>query len=130
MSSNLGDRYFNSKVTNALLLLESTFVLALALYMIALGFTNDKEWAPYLGVIGMALGGSGALYALAQGIKSGKRWATSPAILANLIALGVAKYQFEAGLYILALPIVVVALFIIVGCIKIIKDGAQGSETK
>ena len=128
MSSNLGDRYFNSKVTNALLLLESTFVLALALYMVALGFTHDKEWAPYLGVIGMALGGSGALYALAQGIKSGKRWATSPAILANLIALGVAKYQFEAGLYILAVPLVIVAVLIIVGCIKIIKDGAQGSS--
>jgi hypothetical protein len=129
MSSNLGDRYFNSKVTNALLLLESTFVLALALYMIALGFTHDKEWAPYLGVIGMALGGSGALYALAQGIKRGKRWATSPSILANLIALGVAKYQFEAGLYILAVPLVIVAVLIILGCLKIIKDGAQGSST-
>ena len=111
-----------------LLLLESTFVLALALYMIALGFTHDKEWAPYLCVIGMALAGSGALYALAQGIKSGKRWATSPAILANLIALGVAKYQFEAGLYILAVPLVIVAVLIILGCIKIIKDGAQGSS--
>jgi hypothetical protein len=130
MRSNLGDRYFNSKVTNALLLLESTFVLALALYMIALGFTHDKEWAPYLGVIGMALGGSGALYALAQGIKSGKRWATSPAILANLIALGVAKYQFEAGLYILAAPMVIVALLIIAGCIKIIKDGAEDSVSE
>ena len=95
--------------------------------MIALGFTHDKEWAPYLGVVGMALAGSGALYALARGVKEGKRWATSPTILANLIALGVAKYQFEAGLYILALPIVVVALFIIVGSIKIIKDGAQES---
>ena len=98
--------------------------------MIALGFTHDKEWAPYLGVIGMALMGSGGLFALARGVKEGKRWATSPAILANLIALGVAKYQFEAGLYILAVPIVVVALFIIVGCIKIIKDGAQGSTTE
>jgi hypothetical protein len=128
MSSNLGDRYFNSKVTNALLLLESTFVLALALYMIALGFTHDKEWAPYLGVIGMAFMGSGALYALARGVKEGKRWATSPAILANLIALGVSKYQFEAGLYILAVPIVIVALLIILGCIKIIRDGAQDSS--
>jgi hypothetical protein len=128
MSSNLGDRYFNSKVTNALLILESTFVLALALYMIALGFTHDKEWAPYLGVIGMALMGSGALYALARGVKEGKRWATSPAILANLIALGVSKYQFEAGLYILAVPIVIVALLIILGCIKIIRDGAQDSS--
>jgi hypothetical protein len=128
MSSNLGDRYFNSKVTNALLLLESTFVLALALYMIALGFTHDKEWAPYLGVIGMAFMGSGALYVLARGVKEGKRWATSPAILANLIALGVSKYQFEAGLYILAVPIVIVALLIILGCIKIIRDGAQDSS--
>ena len=128
MSSNLGDRYFNSKVTNALLLLESTFVLALALYMIALGFTHDKEWAPYLGVIGMALMGSGALYVLARGVKEGKRWATSPAILANLIALGVSKYQFEAGLYILAVPIVIVGLLIILGCIKIIRDGAQDSS--
>ncbi len=129
MGSNLGDTYFNSKVTKALLLLESTFVLALALYMIALGFTHDKEWAPYLGVIGMALMGSGALYALARGVKKGKRWATSPAILANLIALGVAKYQFEAGLYILAVPIVIVALLIILGCIKIIRDGAQESAS-
>ena len=129
MSSNLGDRYFNSKVTNALLLLESTFVLALALYMIALGFTHDKEWAPYLGVIGMALMGSGALYVLARGVKEGKRWATSPAILANLIALGVSKYQFEAGLYILAVPIVIVAVLIILGCIKIIREGAQESAS-
>jgi hypothetical protein len=128
MSSNLGDRYFNSKVTNALLLLESTFVLALALYMIALGFTHDKEWAPYLGVIGMALAGSGALYLLARGVKEGKRWATSPAILANLIALGVAKYQFEAGLYILAVPIVIVAALIIVGCLRIIKMAGSNSE--
>ena len=127
MSSNLGDRYLNGKVTKALLLLESTFVLALALYMIALGFTHDKEWAPYLGVIGMAFAGSGALFLLARGVKEGKRWATSPAILANLIALGVAKYQFEAGLYILAVPMVIVAVLIILGCIKIIKDGAEGS---
>jgi hypothetical protein len=127
MSRNLGDSYFNSKVTKALLLLESTFVLALALYMIALGFTHDKEWAPYLGVIGMALAGSGGLFVLARGVKEGKRWATSPAILANLIALGVAKYQFEAELYILAVPMVIVAVLIILGCIKIIKDGAEGS---
>lgn len=98
--------------------------------MIALGFTHDKEWPPYLGVIGMALAGSGGLFLLARGVKEGRRWATSPAILANLIALGVAKYQFEAGLYILAVPMVIVALLIIVGCIKIIKDGAEDSTSE
>lgn len=97
--------------------------------MIALGFTRDKEWPPYLGVIAFAFMGSGALYALARGIENGKRWATSPAILANLIALGVAKYQFEAGLFILAVPITVVALFILSGCIPIIREGAKGSTS-
>jgi hypothetical protein len=47
-----------------------------------------------------------------------------------LIALGVAKYQFEAGLYILAVPMVIVAVLIIAGCIKIIKDGAEDSASE
>jgi hypothetical protein len=46
-------------------------------------------------------------------VKSGKRWANSPAILANLIALGVAKYQFEAGLYWLAIPITAMAISVV-----------------
>jgi hypothetical protein len=108
-------------ITNALLLAESLFVLALALYMIALGFTHDKEWAPYLGVIAFALMGSGGLFALARGVKAGKRWANSPAILANLIALGVAKYQFEAGLYWLAIPIAAVATIVLVNLFLVIK---------
>jgi hypothetical protein len=109
-------------ITDALLLAESLFVLALALYMIALGFTHDKEWAPYLGVIAFALMGSGGLFALARGVKEGKRWANSPAILANLIALGVAKYQFEAGLYWLAVPIATMALFVVISLFLNIKD--------
>lgn len=128
MGSNLGGRYVSGKVTQALLLLESTFVLALAIWLIALGFTHDKEWAPYLGVIAFAIAGSGALYAVAQGIKKGKRWATSPAIFANLIAIGVATYQFQAGLYLLAVPVVIVAVLIILGCVTIIKESSQDSS--
>jgi hypothetical protein len=105
-----------------LLLAESVIVLALALYMIALGFTHDKAWLPYLSVTGFALIGSGALFALSQGVKGGKRWANSPAILANLIALGVAKYQFEAGAYWLAVPITAMALLVIMTVFLIIKD--------
>ncbi len=109
-------------ITSPLLLTESLFVLALALYMIALGFTHDKEWAPYLGVIAFALMGSAGLFALARGVKAGKRWANSPAILANLIALGVAKYQFEAGLYWLAIPIATMALVVVVSLFLNIKN--------
>jgi hypothetical protein len=83
--------------------------------MIALGFTHDKDWLPYLSVTGFALVGAVALYFLSRGVKEGKRWANSPAILANLIALGVAKYQFEAGAYWLAVPISATAITVIIG---------------
>ena len=107
------------------LFLESALVFSLAIYMIALGFTHDKEWAPYLGVIAFAFAGSAGLFALARGVKAGKRWAYAPSILANLIALGVAKFQFEAGLYWLAVPITVMALFVVVALFMTIKDANE-----
>lgn len=109
-------------VAAIVLSIESAIVFALALYMIALGFTHDKEWAPYLGVTVFALTGSAGLFALARGVNAGKRWANSPAILANLIALGVAKYQFEAGLYWLAIPIAAMGLIVIVTLFLNIKN--------
>jgi hypothetical protein len=90
--------------------------------MVALGFTHDKAWMPYLSVIGFAFVGSAALFTLSKGVKEGKRWANSPAILANLIALGVAKYQFEAGVYWLALPITAMAVTVIVTLFINIKN--------
>jgi protein-S-isoprenylcysteine O-methyltransferase Ste14 len=121
MSTNNSGNFKATGATSLLLILESALVLALALYMIALGFTHDKEWAPYLGVIVFAIAGSAGLFALAQGVKNGKRWANSPAILANLIALGVAKYQFEAGLYWLAVPIAAMGLTVVACILLIIK---------
>lgn len=105
-----------------LLLAESVLVLSLSIFMIALGFTHDKDWLPYLSVTGFALVGAVALYFLYRGVKEGKRWANSPAILANLIALGVAKYQFEAGAYWLAVPISFMALASIALIFQIVKS--------
>lgn len=111
-----------------LLLAEAVLVLSLGIYMIALGFTHDKDWLPYLSVTGFALVGAVALYFLSRGVKEGKRWANSPAILANLIALGVAKYQLEAGAYWLAVPISAMALAVVVTILWIIKGASQSVE--
>lgn len=111
-------------ISGVLLLVESIVVLALGLYMVALGFTHDKDWLPYLSVTGFAFVGAVALFVLARGAKNGKRWANSPAILANLIALGVAKYQFEAGAYWLAVPVSAMAITIIVATLIRIKNFA------
>jgi hypothetical protein len=109
-------------ISSSLLMIESFLVFALGIYMIALGFTHDKAWMPYLSVIGFAFAGSAALFALSLGVKNGKRWANSPAILANLIALGVAKYQFEAGAYWLAVPITTMAITVVVTLFISIKN--------
>lgn len=103
---------------------ESLLIFALGIYMVALGFTHDKDWLPFLSVTAFAFIGSAALLVLARGVKDGKRWANSPAILANLIALGVAKYQFEAGAYWLAVPISSMAITIIVTVLIKIKNSA------
>lgn len=109
-------------ITSSLLLFEALLLFSLALYMIGLGFTHDKDWLPFLSVTGFALIGAICLLALARGTKDQKRWSSAPAILANLIALGVAKYQFEAGLYWLAISSSVIALSIIFGSIIHFQD--------
>lgn len=122
MRANSANSRFPYGISAPLLLLESLLVLALGLYMVALGFTHDKAWMPYLSVIGFAFVGSAALFVLSKGVKEGRRWANSPAILANLIALGVAKYQFEAGVYWLAVPITAMAVTVIVTLFINIKN--------
>lgn len=119
-------RSFQATSAAAILLsIESAILLALALYMIALGITHDKAWLPYLSVIGFALAGAAALLTLSKGVRAGKRWANSPAILANLIALGVAKYQFEAGLYWLAIPVALMALILIISSVINVKNSVN-----
>ena len=122
MRTNGAKSFTPTGISSSLLFAESILVLALGIYMVALGFTHDKAWMPYLSVIGFAFVGSAALFVLSRGVKNGKRWANSPAILANLIALGVAKYQFEAGAYWLAVPITAMAITIIVALFISIKN--------
>ena len=124
MTENNRDSTASSGIGALLLLFESVIVLTLGLSMVALGFTHDKDWLPFLSVTAFAFLGSAALFALARGVRNEKRWANSPAILANLIALGVAKYQFEAGAYWLAVPISAMAVTVIFTIVIKVKNSA------
>ena len=46
-------------------------------------------------------------------------------MLANLIALGVAKYQFEGGLWFVALPLVIVAVITLYCAVTIVPESEE-----
>ena len=94
----------------SLLLIEAGVVLALAGWLVVLTFTTDSfELLPFLGVLLFALLGAGGLAASAIGYRRGKYFGRSPAVLANLIALGVVSYQLQAHLWFVAVPLAALA---------------------
>lgn len=94
----------------SLLFIESGVIVALALWLVVLTFTADSfELLPFLGVLLFALLGAAGLAASAVGYKRGKYFGRSPAVLANLIALGVVSYQVEAHLWFVAIPLAALA---------------------
>jgi len=121
MSSN--NQISHRTLVAALLYIETAIVLALALWLVELGITHhQKEIAPLVGVIIFAVLGSAGLFASARGYKSGKNFGRSPAILANLIALGVAYFQIQGHFYLGAIVILPLALPIIYLAFSIAKN--------
>ena len=98
-------------IVATLLYIEAAIVLALGLWLIFFSFTHEnEELAPLLGEISFAALGALGLFAAGRGYARGKNYGRSPAILANLIALGVAYYQIQGAFYIGAVIILALAL--------------------
>jgi len=118
-----GKPYFYRSTVANLLYIEAAIVLALAAWLVALGITHHQpELAPLLGVIIFAVLGSAGLFASGRGYKTGKNYGRSPAILANLIALGVAYFQIQGHFYLGAIVILPLALPIIYLAFSIAKN--------
>lgn len=98
-------------IAATLLFVEGAVVLALGAWLLVLGFTHEnREILPLLGVLLFAIAGGLGLIQCGRGYKAGKNYGKAPAVLANLIALGVVKYQAEAGLYYIAIPLAILAV--------------------
>jgi hypothetical protein len=110
-------------IVTALLNLEGAVVLALGAFLIFKALTTDSvELAPLAGeILFAAIGGLGLL-ASAYSFRNKRRFGRAPAVLANLIALGVAKYQIEGGLWFVALPLVIVAVIILYCAVTIVPE--------
>jgi cytochrome c biogenesis factor len=97
-------------LVGSLLFVESAVIAALGLWVMVMAFTHENvEIYPLLGVLLFAVAGSAGLAASATGYRRGKYYGRSPAVLANLIALGVVSYQVEAHLWWVAGPLAALA---------------------
>ena len=97
-------------VAATLLAVESLVIGALGVWLLVLTVRADSfEFLPLLGVLLFVALGSGGLAIAAIGYRRGKYFGRAPSVLANLIALGVVSYQVQAGLWIVAIPLAVLA---------------------
>ena len=101
------------KVAIQALRLESLVLLALILYLALLAAFRTKPLSAPLALAGdfiaLALGAIG-LFASSISYKNGKSWGRAPAVLANLIALGVAYFMLSGKFYIGAYPLGLLAI--------------------
>lgn len=98
-------------IVATLLRVEAAVVLSLGIYLLVKSLISTPEApAALIAEVLFAILGCVGLAAAAHGFKSGRNYGRSPAILANLIALGVSTYQMQAHLWALAIPLALVAL--------------------
>ena len=108
------------KTAIVMLRLESVILMALIVYLALLDALRTKPLSAPLALagdfIGLALGAIG-LFACSVGYKNGKGWGRAPAVLANLIALGVAYFMASGKFYIGAIPLGVISLITAGACV-------------
>jgi len=101
----------NSRVRAIYLLrLESLIILGLVIYLLVAPLISKVNAPAALSAeIIFGLLGSLGLWASASGFKQKKSFGRAPAVLANLIALGVSYYMITGKLLIVGIPLAILA---------------------
>ena len=93
-----------------LLRLESLIILGLVIYLLVAPLISEVNVPAALSAeIIFGLLGSIGLWASASGFKQKKSFGRAPAVLANLIALGVSYYMITGKLLIVGIPLAILA---------------------
>ena len=115
----------NSSRNRAIVLLkfESLIVLSLVLYLLLAPLISSVTAPESLGAeIVFGFLGSAGLWVCARGFKAGKSFGRAPAVLANLIALGVSYYMIQGNFLIVGIPLAVLALVTMISAALGYKD--------
>jgi len=94
-----------------LLKAESGLLLAVVIYLIIAPLISDVSVPSALSAeIVFGLLGATGLWFCANGFKSKKSYGRAPAVLANLIALGVSYYMISGNLLLVGIPLSLLAI--------------------
>ena len=106
----------NSRVRAIYLLrLESLIILGLVIYLLVAPLISEVNAPAALSAeIIVGLLGSLGLWASASGFKQKKSFGRAPAVLANLIALGVSYYMITGKLFIVGIPLAILAVITLI----------------
>jgi len=100
----------NRKRAVYLLRFESLIILGLVIYLLVAPLISEVNVPAALSAeIIFGLLGSLGLWASASGFKQKKSFGRAPAVLANLIALGVSYYMITGKLLIVGIPLAILA---------------------
>ncbi len=112
-------------VVASLLFVEASIVMCLGVWLIWLTISAQSfEILPLLGVLLFVLLTSIGLAWCAIGYRRGKYFGRSPSVAANLIALGVVYYQFQAHLWFIAIPLAFLTLATLVSVLRAIPSSS------
>ena len=123
MEKNAAKKQGRRTIAAALLSFEAAMVLALGGFLVVKSFTSTLE-APgaLIGEVLFALAGGLGLLAAAHGFRTNRNYGRAPAVLANLIALGVAYFQMGAHLWVIAIPLALLALVTLIVALSVIPE--------
>jgi hypothetical protein len=113
--SQLQSIKFRRDVASSLLFLESAIVFSLDIFLIYKGLTAENTSDPkaLAGEIFFYTAGALLIFLMGMGVRRSIRFATAPAILTNLISVGISWYMISGGLVIFGLVLASVGISVV-----------------
>ncbi len=101
-----------------LLRFESLILVGLVVYLLLATVFSTATWpSALISEIVFGIVGASGLYFASTGFARGRSYGRAPAVLANLIAIGVSYYMISGNLLIVGIPLAILGAFTLVSAL-------------
>ncbi|CAB4700874.1 MAG: hypothetical protein F2672_03005 [Actinobacteria bacterium] len=116
----LSDSFYERSRTAAIWLLriESLILIGIVIYLLLATVFSTATWpSALIGEIIFASIGAIGLYFASTGFARRRSYGRAPAVLANLIAIGVSYYMISGGLFLVGIPLALLGAITLVSAL-------------